>query len=126
MTVRTSVYGVLNVTPLTSLAPGGLHSAAALVGAVPTRPYVVYRMQDELPTLNGDDRNERSTTIVQVWAYDDPGSYVKIEAILKVVRGLFENAAGLRARWAGDSVELADDEQKAITKNASFEVGVLG
>jgi hypothetical protein len=123
MSVRQNVFGVLNDATVTALLAGGaagIHAGASLEGSEFPRPFLVYRVGIELPVLRGDDFEEASDTNVQIWVYDAPGSYKKIEQILDAVRARFRVVDALRSRWLGDSEELADDEQKAILKYGTF------
>lgn len=125
MSVRQKVYNTLNVSALLTVAPGGVKAAGSLTGPAPVRPFVIYRVQDETPGLRGDDDVPAKTTNVQIWVYDDPGTFTRIEAALEIVEELMRSASGLRCTWQGRSGELPDDEQKAITKNVSYGVGEI-
>lgn len=122
MSVRQHVYNTINDITVTALAIGGIHAGGSLEGSEYPRPYVVYRVQTASPDLRGDDADVAIATSVEVWAYDDPGSYKNIENILDAIKARFAAGTALRSRWTGDSTELGDDEQKAILKYATFAV----
>jgi hypothetical protein len=126
VTVRDEVYAVANHASVTSLAPGGLMSGGSLTGIVTVRPYIVYRVQDENPALRGDDETDVATrTQVHFWVYDEPGSYKRIETVIAAIKARMKAATTIRAMWLNTSQELPDDEQKAIVKYVTFEVGDL-
>lgn len=122
MTVRQAAYDVLNVAPVTTQLPGGLVAGGSLTGKVALRPFAVYRVQEATPVLRGDDGTERRQNVLQVWVYDEPGSYARIEAILRTIETQLVQATTLRAIWLSDSAELPDEDQKAIVKNSSYVV----
>jgi hypothetical protein len=122
MTVRQATYNVLNVAPITTQLPGGLKAAGSLTGKVALRPFAVYRIQEASPQLRGDDATARRQNILQVWVYDEPGSYARIEDILRLVEAQLVQATTIRCVWIGDSGELPDEEQKAIVKNSSYAI----
>lgn len=125
MSVRQKTHTALNVPTLTNLLPGGLHAGGSLTGPPSARPWAVYRVQNINPALRGDDNTQAKDTVLEVWVYDDPGTFTRIEAALDVVEVLIVGSAELRCRYIGTSNELPDDELKAIFKNISFQVGEL-
>lgn len=125
MSVRQHVYNTINhptVTTILASGAAGIHAGGSLQGSEHPRPYIVYRVQTSAAELRGDDAEAGITTSVEVWCYDEPGTYKNIENVLEAVRARFNASEVLRALWQGDSVELGDDEQKAILKYASFAV----
>lgn len=120
MTTRQAVWNALNVPELTDQLPGGLRAGGSLTGPPTKRPFAVYRMNVTNPSLRGDDDVEARDETVEVWVHDDPGSYVRIEAILETVEALLKASAALRCRYNAESAELADDEMKTIVKNISL------
>lgn len=60
-------------------------------------------------------------TNVEIWVYDEPGSFTRIEAILDVTMALVPTIVGLKSIFRGVSGELPDDEMKAFTKNVVYE-----
>lgn len=68
---------------------------------------------------------------LEVWAYDEPGSFVRINTVLKRVYSILveENADVVveeerfsTAKWRGDSPELYDDIFKCATRYSTFSV----
>lgn len=60
-----------------------------------------------------------------LWVHDEPGSYLRIDAIIKALKALDVQVAvpgGVACRWIGDSTELADDGFHTITRNTSFQL----
>lgn len=125
MTVRQKVYdGLIGSAPLTALLAVGANGVVAggsVDGRIENRPFVVYRIQEKFSALRGDDADEVLHTNVEIWVYDEPGTYTRIEAALEVIMALVPNIVGLKAVFRGVSGELPDDEMKAITKNVVYE-----
>jgi len=125
MSVRQNVYDILNHASVTALLAGGaagIHAGSSLEGAPYPFPYLIYRVQDSAPDLRGDDGDVQSATRLEIWVYDTPGTYKTIENVLAAAKARFPHSVALRSRWTGDSVELADDEMKAIVKYGTYAV----
>lgn len=69
------------------------------------------------------------TKDVEIWAYDEPTSYDRIDSILKRVRELMTSAVHVsgadgntmaQAEWQGDSIDLYDDIWMCATRYSSF------
>jgi hypothetical protein len=101
-----------------------VHSGGSLTVPPASKPYIVYRLQATTPNLKDASVAVRQTTIAEVWAYDDPGAYDRIDSILADVRarlvGPVAEVGKVCCEWSGDSGELSDDEMKAITRNSTF------
>lgn len=110
---------VANGHPASSVFAGG-----ALSGAPAERPFIIYRLQEVTPELRDADDVIASSQNAEVWVYDEPGSYDRIDAILtdvvSALSGVVAEPGAVCATWQGNSPELSDDEMKAITRNASF------
>jgi len=71
-----------------------------------------------------------ATTPIQIFAYDDPGDYLRSEAILAVVKALLlqkppaiANAKFIACRWLEDSEDLPEDPvSKVIGKFSRLEL----
>ena len=124
MSVRTKVYdGLTTYAPLTALlaeGANGVKAGGSIIGRIDLRPFLIYRCQEVRPVLRGDDFVHVDHTNVEVWAYDEPGSFTRIEDILRVIVAHVPTIVGLKAEYRGMSGELPDDDQKAITKNVVF------
>lgn len=90
------------------------------------RPMVVYRLQNVDPLLRDNEQPVTTGTNLEVWVYDEPGSYdlidVKIKAIREALVGQVALPGKTVCRWLGDSGELADDEWKAIVRNSAYQL----
>lgn len=68
--------------------------------------------------------------LLELWVYDQPGSYDTINKILRRARQVLHDNADVviggerfsTAIWRGDSVELYDDIYKCIVRYATFTV----
>lgn len=90
------------------------------------RPFAVLSWGENTPFVG-----QMATRHLDVWVYDEPGSYVKINSAIKRVREILcdENvhvdSNGQHfstAQWRGDSPDLYDDIFKCVTRYASFDV----
>ena len=126
MNWRQWIYERLIINPaLTAIVPSqSMVAGGALTGSPAVRPFLIIRVNEEASELNDDERPVVTRREAVIWVYDEPGSYKKIDAALVVIRGILTGpvnaSTGISCRWQGDSVELADDDLKAITRNASF------
>lgn len=96
-----------------------VHGSGSLEGS-PARPFIMLRFG---PTVRGAYAGT-SQTELQVWVHDEPGDYLRIQAILQAVRaaleGVVASAGAHVARWQGESQDLADDGYGTITRWASY------
>ena len=74
--------------------------------------------------LKDDSEAVKLSTVAEIWAYDDAGSYDRIDEILAEVRaqlvGQVSELGKTCCEWSGDSGELFADQMKAITRNSTF------
>jgi hypothetical protein len=85
---------------------------------------MIYRLQSKQPILRDDERAVTTFDGLEVWVYDEPGSYDRIEELLEEIRveleGQISVPGAIACSWQGDSVELSDDQMKAIVKNSTY------
>lgn len=127
MNWRSWVFGKLTTTPVSTHVPtGSVFAGGALTGSPDARPFIVYRMADESSTLRGDGGDLGSSLMLTVWAYDNAGSYDRIDTILSAVRsalsGVVASAGAVACEWLGNSPELEDRELNALTRFATFKL----
>jgi hypothetical protein len=113
------------LVPAVDIVGGG-----SLTGSPRRRPFVVIRVNDEFPELRDDGKAVATSRSAAIWAYDEPGSYDRIDSILEVAKdvlqgqvlsiGADEFPSGIAALWTNDSIELADDELAAITRSSTY------
>jgi hypothetical protein len=101
-------------------------SGSFLADNLPARPFAVIRLGVTSP---GMAHIKRGTA--EIWIHDDPGSYDRIDAILKSVYDRLNGAEHLTdeagnelmsSTWRGTSGDLNDPGFRTITKNISFEI----
>lgn len=72
-----------------------------------------------------------SYTNLTVWVHDDPGDYMRIDAVIALVKDALSGverekqvseANAVCARWLGDSDDLVDDGYHTISRNAVFQL----
>lgn len=87
----------------------------------PETPYIVFRVGVETPRIA-----VARTTSLQVWAHDSPGSYVRIDQMLKEMKAALEamtNTDGLfAAEWLDDSEDLVDDASVTFTRYSRYQL----
>ena len=129
MSWRQWLFAKLNGTlSLTAIVPADrVMAAGALTGSPPVRPFVLYRMGGDTTRMQDADVPLLADNVVQVWVYDDPGSYARIEQYLDEMRkrlpGQVIGVPNAHACvWGGTSGELADDEFKCAVKFANLKL----
>lgn len=111
-----------NRASLTEILPATSHYGAGSLNVAPeVRPWLIIKMTDEDPVPGMKMARFQGA---EIWVYDDPGSYSRIDVLLEEVRkALLDNRPvtdGMIAVWEGNSPELADDQFGAIGRFASF------
>lgn len=88
----------------------------------PPFPFVVHKYSVTTPTPSRRGRNG-----LEVWVYDAPGSYLRIDAILQAIKIRFAGyphagPGGYIAvvDWASDSADLPAEEFHGITRMSAF------
>jgi hypothetical protein len=127
---RTKIYGILkqdaSATSAGTLGAIGLAPGHIYAGGVDSPQgelFVTIVFGDSQPGFGDVLR-----TNVTIWAYDRDRDYLRIEAILKRIRLLFESLDAAQTtegwitsiRWTGDSGDLSDDVYRARARNADF------
>lgn len=113
---------------LTAIVPAGrVMAAGALTGSPPDRPFVLYRIGSNLPRMMAADVPLVTDQEAQVWVYDEPGSFLKIEHYLEELRRELAGQVSAVEQahvcvWQGTSGELADDELKCSVKYATLKL----
>lgn len=101
--------------------PTRIHGAASLTARPAAAPFVVVQFQPSTPAVKDGVAYRLG---FQVWAHDEPGSYVAIDAILGAAAtalvGTVALPGAVRVDWQGNSQDLADDGLSTVTKFASF------
>jgi hypothetical protein len=89
----------------------------------PEFPFIVHRYRITDASASGRGRNG-----LEVWFYDAPGSYLRIDKALKDFRNYLVAVTDRRAssehiaqiEWTGDSPDLPAEEYGGITRSGSF------
>lgn len=117
-------YETLLATSLPQEVKDVIYSGGSVVGDPAVKPFIVLTFGSVFPELNDDGAAVAESQTLQVWVYDDPGTYETINSILRACRdalvGQVSLPGAINCQWQGDSAELADDTYKAITRNGSF------
>jgi hypothetical protein len=81
------------------------------------KPFLVFR-------ITGDVVDVGPLTDVTVWVHDQPGSYVRIDQILALVRNVLEGpvpeSGAIAAQWTGNSGDLADPDRRTVMRYSTF------
>lgn len=103
----------------TGVPAGQVLGAGSLDENIGTLPAIIIKTGVESP---GPFPGVTTQSAV-LWVHDAPGSYLRIDEIIKALKALdgqVVDSGGVACRWAGDSTELADDGFHTITRNTSF------
>lgn len=127
MSWRNWMFGRLTASPIATQVPNGsVFSGGSITTPPEDFPFIVYRLQDKVARIKDDSVPQAVSQFAEVWVYDEPGSYDRIDTIIQLVRselvGPVASPGKTCCEWSGDSGELADDEWKAITRNATFQL----
>lgn len=115
LTTEPSATALLAVVPL-----DGIKGAGSLTGSPKEKPFIIPRFG---PKLRRNPEGPYSVS-VSIWVHDEPGSYLRIEQAIGLIKPLLEGpvamAGAVSCEWAGDSGDLADDGFGTIVRNTSF------
>jgi hypothetical protein len=103
--------------------PAGKIKQGSVVDDQPEFPFIVHRLRITDPSSSG-----RGRMGLEVWVYDYPGSYQRIDDTLKAIRQKFVGVCDRRVgdehvsqiEWTGDSPDLPAEEYRGITRSSSF------
>jgi len=98
-----------------------IYQSTALKEVPEIKPYVMYRYLADVPELRGDDSSPVNRQAFMVMVHDYPGSYVKIDTILQILKGLFRDVSDpdndiIHCNWVDDSEDLRDDIMGTIVR----------
>lgn len=124
--MRQVVYDILNVAPITSLVPGGIHQRHTMteLPQIPSARFMVFGLRRSAPSR----AKPGAKTGVTVWVYDEGGDYTKIDETLAEVKNQLESAVGtptnklILFQWAEDNQDDYDPGFQRIFKSASFTI----
>jgi len=88
----------------------------------PKKPFMVIQISSKEPEFRDGDAPLNHRQILNVWVYDEPGSYKRIDTALGLVRDALVGRDDRICVWTGDSGDLADDTYGAITRYATFQL----
>jgi hypothetical protein len=106
---------------LAALVGDRIFQASDLQEAPATKPFVVLRFLPTVPEV-ADARSHS----LQAWAHDVPGSYVRIDDVLRKIRASLTSAANagdfLEAIWNEDGPDLVDDVFRTVTRYSRYRI----
>lgn len=122
MVWRKWLYGILTSdADVTEIIPAERWYPSANFKEVPPTLFGVYKLGPESHEIA-----DATLIPAEVWVYDSPGSYTRIDDALKRIRDAVISAPAddgmFPAEWAGDSEDLSDDEMGTIFRTASFQL----
>lgn len=125
MNWRTWVYDQLTSEPaLTGKVPKkSVYSTLSLDKPPEKKPFIVLVFGNENPELKGTV----SQQTLAVWVHDEGASYLRIDEILSIVRGILmkpqvKEPGAFMCEWEGDSGDLSDDAMRTILRTSSYRV----
>jgi len=99
------------------------------IDEIPAKPFGIYRMSGDVPGVVS--RGGPRILNVEFWVHDTPGSYLRIDGMLKALElkldavQHFSAAPGeniAEATWLSRSPDLNDDGFKTICKMTSYQL----
>lgn len=124
--MRKTIMSILNDPTLTALVPGGWHQQGSL-DAAPDRVFGTYRLRGSVQSVTS--RSLSREVGLEVWVHDDPGSYLRIDNILKELERILkavvhasaaEGESISQTKFESRSPDLNDDGLRTICKMTSF------
>lgn len=127
MSWRNWIYTKLTAPPINTVVdPAAVFAGGSITTSPNERPFIIYRIGANSPRLRDASNPVATSRFAEVWVYDDHGSYDRIDSILGTIRGELVGQVASPDKtcceWIGDSIELADDELNAITRNSVFQL----
>lgn len=121
--MRAKFHSILTNSPeLMALLPGGVREIGSLRSVPTQKPFAVTRFSFEQNRLSGMAKALYSA----VWVHDVPGTYMRIDEALTLVRRVLEAAPSdgtfVSASWIENSVDFRDDDMGTIVKYARFRI----
>lgn len=114
--------------PLTTLLPAvNMFGAGSLTVAPEVKPFMVIRLEPEQPGPYPGSNRARAT----LWVHDEPGDYMRIDAVLKAAKTALVGAAqvapaagvgAIACAWRGNSSDLSDPDYKTIMRNSTYDL----
>jgi len=119
MNWREWVHDALVTGLASEVSADSVYGAGSLRQAPDSKPFVVLRFDPEFPqAVEGYFRD------LAVWVHDKPGSYVRIDRILELVRstlvGQVSQPGAVGIVWQGDGFDADDDLYGTITRNGNY------
>lgn len=106
---------------LVTATPGGIHQSRSIKEVPALKPYIMYRYLADTPRLRGDDSDRTGQRSFMVMVHDVPGSYVRIDSVLALVKALFSDVDSpaddvIRCTWTDTSEDFSDEAMGTILK----------
>ena len=105
-----------------NLVEDRIYGSGSLEGAPDVKPFLMLRLEADSPELNDGDAPLITSRTLTVFVHDEPGSYVRIEQMLAMLRTALvgQVPSAVACTWLGDTGDLADDTFKTITRAGTF------
>lgn len=95
--------------------------ASGSLNNVPARPFILIRMHQGYAYQGKMAERE----VAQVWFHDEPGDYIRIDAMMAHAREAIDGIAStgplVCMEWIENSVDLKDDDMHTVCKNARYQ-----
>jgi hypothetical protein len=124
MNWRRWIYDTLRAdAAVTTIVPqSSILGAGSITGRIDTKPFIIITKMPSIPTVKVGTAYRLS---VRVWAHDVPGSYQRIDSVLRAAQTALSVVVALpgavRCEWQDSSQDLADDGFGTITRYSTFQ-----
>ena len=126
---RAAIYTIIktDATLSTTYQLDDVYSFQGVDTPTPDKPFIVARWGTTEPGATFG----RGPARLELWVYDRPADYTRIDAIIARIKTLLTNAVHVagtdgytltQATWMGESEDLYDDVYERIVKTTSFTV----
>lgn len=123
---REWLYSTLSThVPLTAYVGDNIIQTGSELEAPAHKPFLIYRLGVQSPSLRGDDATTKRIQPVQLFVHDTPGDYKRIDTILDILKSLLDtrgDSSIICCTWLEASEDMRDDVFQTITRYARLEL----
>ena len=122
---------LVSLEPATGIGSGAIFERSSVIDGLPAAPpFLIYTL-----TTESSDPKLPCVSTMEIWVYDELGSYARIDKILRALRADFvpdelvevkrTRTDGsvvrlVQADWIGNSADLNDDVLRCATRNGTW------
>lgn len=92
-----------------------------------SKPFIIYGLGNNTnEDLSEDEDHEAHRQFFQIWIHDEPGSYIRIDDAIRIIKALFNGRSHppshvLTVRWLENSAEFSNQTYNTIFRYMRFQ-----